>query len=909
LEWLEDRLAPATLVVNSAQDLAAPPPGVVTLRSAMLAANSDGSDTITFAPALAGQTIHLSLVGDGTAGPSALAVVGVSGTVLGNVIFRPSFVTIDGGAAPGLTLSGPGGATSLRLFFVAQNCGLTLKNLTLSNGQARGGDGGEGGGGAAGLGGAVFNEGALTVQACTFTDNLALGGVAFSPQFTFGGGGGGLGGPGGRFTSSDGGPPNGGRGLNGPRLGVDGGFGGFGGGGGGGGPPLVIGGLGREPGGAGGPGGFGGGGGGGGNGSSSTGNGIGGDGGLGGFGGGGGGGGHPLGAGGRGGFGAGGGSSDAGPGGSGAGLGGAIFSFDGSVTVVDSTFARNAAEGGAGPNPGHGFGGAIFSRNGSVLLSSCTLVGNAADEGGGLFVLADGTFVLGGVTSAAAATVNNTALAGTAGGRSDFRGAAIAGGTLSLAGGGDLIQSPGAGAGQLSAPITGEDPQLGPLQDNGGPTQTFAPLAGSPLIDAGVIAALPAGLTTDQRGQPRVLGRAVDIGAVESPFARAPMATAGAGVGAFDPATATWYLRSSNSAGPPDAGQFQYGPPGSVPFTGDWSGAGPAGVGAFDPTHFIWFLRNETGGGPPDAGFFQYGAPGFVPVTGDWQGSGHTGIGVYDPTTATWYLRNEPNAGPPDAGVFQYGVAGGAPVVGDWTGTGHLGIGVFDPATFTWYLRSSPSAGAPDAGQFQYGGVGFKAVAGDWAGSGHAGIGVFDPATAIWYLRTEPGAGAPDAGQFAFGGASFVPVAGAFPPLAQMLLSAGGEGPGGGATLGAGELQSAVAAALARVSAAGAGPALLARLASAEYDVGALPPGVLGLAEVGANRVTISADAAGYGWSADGGSMDLSTAVLHEMGHLAGLADEGAAGLSGDLMADTLAPGARSTQALDQLFAQASAWS
>ncbi|HZY86740.1 MAG TPA: hypothetical protein VFE78_18040, partial [Gemmataceae bacterium] len=68
-----------------------------------------------------------------------------------------------------------------------------------------------------------------------------------------------------------------------------------------------------------------------------------------------------------------------------------------------------------------------------------------------------------------------------------------------------------------------------------------------------------------------------------------------------------------------------------------------------------------------------------------------------------------------------------------------------------------------------------------------------------------------------------------------------------------------------------------------------------------------SADAAGYGWSAAGGRMDLSTAVLHEMGHLAGLPDEGAASQPGDLMADTLAPGARSTQALDQVFAQAGA--
>jgi hypothetical protein len=87
--------------------------------------------------------------------------------------------------------------------------------------------------------------------------------------------------------------------------------------------------------------------------------------------------------------------------------------------------------------------------------------------------------------------------------------------------------------------------------------------------------------------------------------------------------------------------------------------------------------------------------------------------------------------------------------------------------------------------------------------------------------------------------------------------------------------------------------------------VGALPPGVLGLAEAGAGRVTLSADAAGYGWSVDGGRMDLAMALLHEMGHLAGLPDEGATARPGDLMADSLASGATSTQPLDQLFARA----
>src|SRR5205823_5938921 len=41
------------------------------------------------------------------------------------------------------------------------------------------------------------------------------------------------------------------------------------------------------------------------------------------------------------------------------------------------------------------------------------------------------------------------------------------------------------------------DPLLGPLQDNGGPTQTQAVQPGSPIIDAGNNAACP---STDQRG-------------------------------------------------------------------------------------------------------------------------------------------------------------------------------------------------------------------------------------------------------------------------------------------------------------------------------------------------------------------------------------------------------------------------
>jgi hypothetical protein len=54
---------------------------------------------------------------------------------------------------------------------------------------------------------------------------------------------------------------------------------------------------------------------------------------------------------------------------------------------------------------------------------------------------------------------------------------------------------------------------LGPLADNGGPTDTYALLSGSPAFDAGNAAGCPA---TDQRGLPRPGFAACDVGAFEA---------------------------------------------------------------------------------------------------------------------------------------------------------------------------------------------------------------------------------------------------------------------------------------------------------------------------------------------------------------------------------------------------------
>jgi hypothetical protein len=85
----------------------------------------------------------------------------------------------------------------------------------------------------------------------------------------------------------------------------------------------------------------------------------------------------------------------------------------------------------------------------------------------------------------------------------------------------NLIGDGTGGSGFVATDLVGTsanpiDPRLGPLQNNGGPTQTMALLPGSPAIDAGDSSATP-GLY-DQRGPgyPRIVNGAIDIGAFES---------------------------------------------------------------------------------------------------------------------------------------------------------------------------------------------------------------------------------------------------------------------------------------------------------------------------------------------------------------------------------------------------------
>jgi hypothetical protein len=205
------------------------------------------------------------------------------------------------------------------------------------------------------------------------------------------------------------------------------------------------------------------------------------------------------------------------------------------LTVVNSTFAFNTARGGNGvqragahevAHPNFAGGGGLYlgtDRN-TVELINDTVAFNSALSGTGPGTgipagaggnLSDGPGVSIWNTLVARNTARNAApafasdvsgpfnsqghnLLGTADGSTGFSAALH-----------DLF------GGNGKSPI---DPKLDTvLRSAGGPTQTLALLAGSPAIDRGdnAVLASPPGVTTDQRGVARPHGSAVDIGAFE----------------------------------------------------------------------------------------------------------------------------------------------------------------------------------------------------------------------------------------------------------------------------------------------------------------------------------------------------------------------------------------------------------
>ena len=135
--------------------------------------------------------------------------------------------------------------------------------------------------------------------------------------------------------------------------------------------------------------------------------------------------------------------------------------------------------------------------------------------------------------------------------------------------GNNLIGETDGSSGWVGSDLTGTiaqplNPLLAPLGNYGGPTQTMALLPGSPAIDAGNNALIPAGVTTDQRGLPRIVNGVVDIGAFESSgFTIAVTSGSGQSTGIFTafPAPLVATVTANNPSEPVAGGLVTFTPP------------------------------------------------------------------------------------------------------------------------------------------------------------------------------------------------------------------------------------------------------------------------------------------------------------------------------------------------------------
>jgi CSLREA domain-containing protein len=250
-----------------------------------------------------------------------------------------------------------------------------------------------------------------------------------------------------------------------------------------------------------------------------------------------------------------------------AGFGGGVADSNargdtGSLTLTNCTFSNNTAQHGTGlDRNGEGRGGAIHGGAALITVIHSTISHNtASDEGGGMFSSS-------GATSAGpflqnTIIANNTAPSGPDL-RFNFR-------SLDYNLIGNTSGATFSGSTSTANDLTGVDPALGALVNNGGATETRLPGTMSQALNAIPNGANGCGTTiiTDQRGvtRPAPAGGSCDIGAVEVVTNSAPIASCqNVTVAAGANCTATASINNGSSDPDGDSFTLSQSPAGPYP--------------------------------------------------------------------------------------------------------------------------------------------------------------------------------------------------------------------------------------------------------------------------------------------------------------------------------------------------------
>jgi len=380
--------------------------------------------------------------------------------------------------------------------------------------------------------------------------------------------------------------------------------------------------------------------------------------------------------------------------------GGGILN-DNSLEILDSTINGNSGY----------LGGGIANR-GQLTITTSTVYNNEAFKGGGIYndqattgvtltvydstIAANSAVSGGGLWDSDASYVgthtiamSNTLVADNAAiqsGADIYCNYAVTANYCLVENTNGFTFSPGSGNNLVNV-----DPKLGTLGDHGGTTPTVPLLAGSPAIDAGSNALIPAGIITDQRGSDRIVNNRVDLGAYEFKPDYLILGTGdfnGDGIADIlcrDQVAGTvgvWRVSTSGSSGSTVPGQPVTGGVWTVLGQPDPAAWIMAGIGDFngDGTDDLlwhnqnnglvgtWILRNAAFSRWTGLGQTNYGTWHITGV-GDFNGDGTSDVlwqNQSNGTVGTWIIRNA---------AYSYWAGFGAPSLALW---GLSGVGDFD---------------------------------------------------------------------------------------------------------------------------------------------------------------------------------------------------------------------------------------